>query len=225
MIAALDIETIPNPSTFDSIPEPECTDKRIKDPVKIAAHIDAKRQKLRDDAALDPLTGRVCAIAYVGMIDGKDAEHVDVIDAATDEAETAIIQAAMTMLGKPESRIVTFNGIGFDLPYIYKRGMILGIDPANFDAPALNAWTKRYNADRHYDIARLWYGWGAPQKGDNLAKLCNMILHDHREDIPYDQVPDLILTTEGRKLVADGCLNHTRLTWRLFERMNGTMFV
>ena len=222
MIAALDIETIPNPSTFDSIPEPKCTDKRIKDPAKIAAHIDAKRQKLRDDAALDPLTGRVCAIAYVGMIDGKDAEHVDVIDAATDEAETTIIQGAMMMLGKPDARIITWNGISFDMPYIYKRAMVLGVDPADFDAPPLNAWTKKYNTDRHFDLMMIWGAWRDFVKLDTVA---GMVLGENKIEIDFKLFLEFLETAEGRAKLGEYCLQDTRLTWRLFERMNGTIFL
>ena len=222
MIAALDIETIPNKDTFDSIPEPECTDKRIKDPAKIAAHIEAKRLKLRDDAALDPLTGRICAIAYVGMIDGKDAEHVDVIEAATDEAERTIIQGAMMMLGKPEARIVTWNGIGFDLPYIYKRAMVLGVNPADFDAPPLNAWTKRYSADRHYDLMMIWGAWRDFVKLDTVA---GMVLGENKIEIDFKLFLEFLETAEGRAKLGEYCLQDTRLTWRLFERMNGTIFL
>ena len=222
MIAALDIETIPNKDTFDNLPEPECTDKRIKDPVKIAAHIEAKRLKLRDDAALDPLTGRVCAIGYVGLIEDAEVEHVDVIDAATDEAETTIIQGAMMMLGKPEARIVTWNGIGFDLPYIYKRAMVLGVNPADFDAPPLSAWTKKYNTDRHYDLMQIWGAWRDFVKLDTVAGL---VLGEKKIETDFALFLEFIETAEGRAKLGEYCLQDTRLTWRLFERMNGTIFL
>ena len=222
MIFALDIETIPNPATFEFLPEPECTDSRIKDPVKITAHIEKKRLALRDKAGLDPLTGRVCAIGYVGVKDGKEIEHVDVIDASTDEAETIIIQAAMTMLGKPESRIVTWNGIGFDLPYIYKRAMILGVNPANFGAPPLSAWTKRYSNELHYDLMMIWGAWKDFTKLDTVAGL---VMHDHKIEIDFTTFVDLILTEAGRVKLGEYCLQDTRLTWWLFGKMNGTMFV
>ena len=222
MIYALDIETIPNPATFEFLPEPECTDSRIKDPIKIAAHIEKKRLALRDKAALDPLTGRVCAIAYVGMIDGKDAEHVDVIDAATDEAETTIIQGAMMMLGKPDARIITWNGISFDMPYIYKRAMVLGVDPADFDAPPLNAWTKKYNTDRHFDLMMIWGAWRDFVKLDTVAGL---VLGEKKIETDFALFLEFIETAEGRAKLGEYCLQDTRLTWRLFERMNGTMFV
>jgi DNA polymerase elongation subunit (family B) len=130
----------------------------------------------------------------------------------------------MEMLGNEEIRIVTWNGIGFDLPMIYKRAMILGVEPANFGAPPLPTWTKRYNTDRHYDLMQIWGGWSS-QGWAKLELVAQMILGEHRADIPYDQVPELIKTEEGRKQVLDGCLNHTRLTWELWKKFNGTMFV
>ena len=222
MIFALDIETIPNPDTFALLPEPECTDSRIKDPAKIEANIDAKRQKLRDGAALDPLTGRVCAVAYVGLHDGALLDYVDVIDAATDAAETEIVQGIMTMLGKPEARIITWGGIGFDLPYIYKRAMVLGVNPANFDAPPLTAWTKRYSQDRHYDLMMIWGAWRDFVKLDTVAGL---VLGEKKIEIDFTTFVALIETAEGRAKLGGYCLQDTRLTWRLFDRMNGTMFV
>ena len=221
MIYALDIETIPNPDTFHLMPEVEAK-KNLKDPAKIAADIADKKAAQHDKAALDPLTGRVCAIAYVGLIDGKEVEHVDVIDAATDEAETIITQSAMKMLGKPESRIITWNGIGFDLPYIYKRAMVLGINPANFDAPPLTAWTKRYSNERHYDLMQIWGAWKDMIKLDTVAGL---VLGDKKIEIDFATFAALIETQEGRAKLGEYCLQDTRLTWRLFDRMNGTMFV
>jgi len=221
MIAALDIETIPNPATFDMLPDPTAK-ANLKDPAKIAADIEAKRQKLRDDAALDPLTGRVCAIAYVGMIDGKEAEHVDVIAAPTDDDERTIIQGCMMTLGKPDARIVTWNGIGFDMPYIYKRAMVLDINPADFDAPPLSAWTKRYNTDRHYDLMQIWGAWRDFVKLDTVAIL---VMGENKIEIDFKLFLEFIETAEGRAKLGEYCLQDTRLTWKLFNRMNGTIFM
>jgi len=106
----------------------------------------------------------------------------------------------------------------------YKRAMILGIDPANFGAPPLTAWTKRYSVERHYDLMQIWGGWSS-QGYAKLELVASLIIGEHRADIPYDQVPELIKTEEGRKSVLDGCMNHTRLTGELWKKFNGTMFV
>jgi predicted PolB exonuclease-like 3'-5' exonuclease len=226
MIIALDIETIPNAATLSKLPEPSI-DSRLKDPAKIA---EAKAKAKEDQVgkmALDALTARVCCFGTVGIIIGEaptETTYGDIITADTDDAERGIIQLIMQILGNKEVRIATWNGIGFDLPMIYKRAMILGVDPANFGAPPLTAWTKRYSADKHYDLMQIWGGWSS-QGWAKLETVAALILGEHRADIPYEQVPELIKTAEGRKQVLDGCLNHTKLTWELWKKFNGTMFV
>ena len=228
MILALDIETIPNPEMVPLLPEPECTDSRLKDPDKIEAHIQAKRDKQHADMALDPLTGRVCCFALVGRKDDaapEDAptEFTMVLPKMKDKEEKYLIQTIFDTLGKETTRIATWNGIGFDLPFIYKRAMILGVNPANFGAPPLTAWTKRYNTDRHFDLMKIWDGWqgGAFTKLDTVAGL---MLGANKDEIDFAEFPALIETAEGREKIGAYCLQDTRLTWRLWERFNGTLF-
>jgi predicted PolB exonuclease-like 3'-5' exonuclease len=223
MIVALDIETIPNMATVSKLPEPSI-DSRLKDPAKIAdAKAEAKKNQI-DKMALNPLTARVCCFGVVGMLGAEEMSHGDIISEDSDVAERALIQDIMKMLGNEQMRLTTWNGIGFDLPMIYKRAMILGIEPANFKAPPLPAWCKRYSVDRHCDLMQIWGGWNT-KDNEKLETVANLILGEHRADIPYDQVPELIKTADGRKSVLEGCLNHTQLTWELWKRFNGTMFV
>jgi predicted PolB exonuclease-like 3'-5' exonuclease len=223
MIVALDIETIPNVAMIPRLPEPKI-DSRLKDPAKIAdAKADAKVKQL-GEMALDAMTARVCCYGAVGIIANAPTEHGEIISADSDDEERRVIQSIMQILGSEQVRLTTWNGIGFDLPMIYKRAMILGIEPANFGAPPLPTWCKRYSTDRHYDLMQIWGGWST-QGYDKLETVAALILGEHRADIPYDQVPELIKTEDGRKQVLDGCLNHTKLTWQLWQKFNGTMFV
>lgn len=225
MIIALDIETIPNVDMIDKLPEPSI-DSRLKDPAKITAAKIEARQKQIGSMALDAFTARVCCYAAVGLVapthEGEQT-HGEIIEAATDDKERELLQSLLRMLGSFDIRIITWNGIQFDLPMIYKRAMILGIDPGNMGAPALSAWTKRYNTERHYDLMQIWGGWSS-QGWAKLETVAAMILGETRADIPYEQVPELIKTDEGRKAVLGGCINHTTLTWRLWKRFNGCLF-
>ncbi len=224
MIFALDIETCGNPDMLPLLPEPECTDSRIKDPVKIAAHIAAKKESQVADMALDPLTGRVICFAAVGS-DGSETtlEHVRIAESLSDDEERKLVQDMMTMLGTPETRVVTWNGVNFDLPYIYKRAMILGVDPANFGAPPLSAWTKRYAADKHFDLMQIWGGWSS-QGYEKLDTVARMVLKEAKAAADVTTFAALMQTKEGRDSIAAYCLQDTRLTWRLFERFNGFLF-
>jgi len=226
MIIALDIETIPNTTMIPLLPEPKIS-KTLKDPAKIEAAQASAKQEQIDKMALDALTARVACYSVVGLVnpmsDGEQ-EHVEIIPEISDAAETVIIQSIMRMLGSEDVRIVTWNGIGFDLPMIYKRAMVLGIDPANFDAPPLTSWTKRYNTDRHFDLMQIWGGWSSAgfTKLDTVSR---MVLGDNKtEDFDVTAIAGMLSTAEGRDKVSRYCLQDTRLTWELWKRFNGTLF-
>ena len=230
---ALDIETIPNTSAIPLLPEPEVTDSRRKDPDKIAAHLDAKRAKQRADMALDPTTGRICSFA-ITEISGNEQEFYRVIpaaiisscvciDAESDGAEAEIVAELLGILALPELRIVTWDGMRFDLPYIYKRAMLLsffGSVPAG--VPPLTYWTKRYSTTPHCDLAKVWTDGAGFIKLDTVARL--MFGGEGKIEIDFTDFPELIKTEEGRQRLGAYNLQDTRLTARIFERASGCLF-
>jgi predicted PolB exonuclease-like 3'-5' exonuclease len=218
VIITLDIETIPNPAAIAMMPEPEVKTGNIKNPALIAEKVaEAKRDQI-EKAALNPLTARVACCAY---FTGEN-DHVDMIGAVDDSGEAELIQSIMRVLGNDGVRLVTFNGMGFDLPMIYKRALVLGVNPGHFGAPPLTAWTKRYNTDRHFDLMQIWCGWNGFAKLDVIA---GMVLGERKAEFDVTTIAALLETEEGRKRVTDYCLQDTCLTWRLWERFNGTLFV
>ena len=226
MIAALDIETIPNPDAVPFLPEPEVKTGNIKDPAKIAEKVREVKEAQVASMALDALTGRACCYAMVGgsAAGEEPTRYVEVLGGVVnDDTERALIQSIMRVLGGEDCRLVTWNGIGFDLPFIYKRAMILGVDPANFGAPPLSAWTKKYSADRHFDLMQLWGGWksGEYAKLDTVAA---MVLRERKIAVDVTTFPELLKTEEGGAKLAEYCMKDTELTWRLFERFNGFLF-
>jgi len=222
MIFALDIETIPNPDTFAFLPEPK-PNGSLKDPAKIAANIAEKKAEQRADAALDPLTGRVACYSCVGTADDGEIEYGGIVESATDAEETRIVRDIMQALGTDGVRIVTWNGAGFDLPFIYKRALILGVNPAEFNAPPLSAWTKRYTLDRHYDLMQVWGNWSTEGR-EKLDTVAALVLGERKVAFDVTLIADMLATKEGRAKVAEYCLQDTRLTWRLWQRMNGFLF-
>jgi predicted PolB exonuclease-like 3'-5' exonuclease len=223
MIFALDIETIPNTDMIPLLPEPEIS-KVLKDPAKIAAAQATAKADQIAEMALDPMTGRVCCCAFVGACDDGPFETCAMATGATDDEEQAVVAMIMKGLGQPDARIVSWNGVGFDLPFIYKRAMILGLDLGQFNAPPLTTWTARYKTDRHYDFMQIWGGWqsGKFAKLDTVAR---MILRETKtEDIDVTTFIEMMATEEGRAKIAEYCTQDTRLTWRLFQKMSGFLF-
>jgi len=219
MIAAFDIETIPDMSKLHLLPPVEAS-KALKDPAKIAADIAEKREKQVDKMGLDPLTARVFCYAFAN--DKYSAANI--LADLNDDTEREMVQGIMKVLGKEDMRLVTFNGIGFDLPFVYKRAIILGVSPANFGAPPLSAWTRRYSCDCHYDLMKLWCQW---ESGSyvGLDVLAGALLCEGKAEIDFADFPDLVKTDEGRDKIKAYCAKDTMLTWALFERMlDGGMF-
>jgi hypothetical protein len=201
----------------------DATTLLLRSEANVAADIAEKKASMVTDAALDPLTARVACFACVGLVGDEMKEHMQVATAATDDAERDVVQSIMRVLGYDECRIVTWNGVGFDLPMIYKRAMILDVHPASFGAPPLNAWTKRYNTDRHYDLMQLWTGGGSHEyaKLDTVARL---VLGASKVEFDVTTIAALIETPEWREKVVEYCLQDTRLTWALWQKFNGVLF-
>ena len=224
MMIAIDIETVGNPEAVALMPTPEVKTGNTKDPAKIAEKVAEAKREMFEKAALDPLTARVVCYSMVGLVNpGPEGqqEHVDIVQSLDDAAERTLLQSILRVLGGEDVRIVTWNGIGFDLPMIYKRAMILGADPANFGAPPLTAWTAKYKTDRHYDLMQIWGGWRDYVKLDTVAR---MVLGSRKTEFDVTTIADLIATPEGRGKVAEYCLQDTRLTWGLFQKFTGFLF-
>ena len=220
MIVSLDIETIPNVAMIDKLPEPECTDSRIKDPAKIAAHIAEKKAGQVEKMALDPLYGRVLCVALVG----EGIETCPITTLANDFEERALLQWLFeTHLNDPELRLVTWNGNGFDLPFVYRRAMALGVSPKHFGAPPLSHWTQRYKTDRHIDLMQIW-GGASGREFTKLDAVARAILGESKAEIDVTQFVETMKTEEGRNEIVKYCVQDTKLVDKLFKRALGTLF-
>lgn len=121
----VDIETAPLRDEEISKFAPEFkADSRLKDPVKIAEDIKSKQEKFKTNAALSPLTASICAI---GIWDTSKPEP----DIYYNVPEIDIINAFTKLLDEKSltrTRIVTFNGMNFDIPFICRRALLWGMD-------------------------------------------------------------------------------------------------
>lgn len=215
MDLAFDIETIRNGSLVGSMPEPDVALGNLKDPAKIAEKIEKARADQIEKMALSPLYGRVCA--FVGM-ENELTVRKDCIAEDSDAEETRVIEAIFqAVAGK---RIISYNGNTFDLPFVYRRAVLLGIDPREFGTPTLSEMTARYSNKHHIDIMQVWCGFGNYEKLDNLAKA---VLEDRKIEIDFREFPELIQTEDGRKRLLDYCQQDVALTLKLWNRIAGIL--
>ena len=214
-ILAFDIETIPNTAMISRLPEPEVKTGNLKDQAKIAEKIEEAKKAQIEKMALSPLWGRVCCWC---VNDGENTTGSCITEESNDE-ETAVIERAFQILAT-SGKIITYNGTSFDLPFLYRRAVILGIDPGEFDMPPLSDMHKRYDNDSHLDLMQVWCGFGQFEKLDILSAL---ILDDHKVEIDFHDFPELIKTEEGRNRILTYCSHDVELTHQLYNRIKGIL--
>jgi hypothetical protein len=175
-----DIETAANPTALALMPEPKAPGN-LKDPVKIEAAVAEKKADQTAMAALDPDYARVRSIGWaVG-----DAEPVILIAqvppplpfspdptapapepidpvALANAAEARVIMLFWERYALSNGVACGFNILNFDLPFLMRRSMALGISLPRASRPDL----RRFVTDPITDLMQIMYGWGAqPYKG------------------------------------------------------------
>ena len=198
-VLAIDIETIPNEEMLDRLPE-VVADARLKDPEKIQADIDRKKKEQMSKMALNPLYGKIACIGYYGdeLREVKFGKEEDLIREFLERSSKNVV--------------VTWNGKGFDYDFVIKRGVILGVCPLCL----LDKYTDRFKLTTHIDLMEKWCGYG---KYLSLDEISSALLNLKKQQCNVELIKDIITTAEGRKQVADYCLNDCRLTYELAQKM------
>lgn len=128
----------------------------------------AKRSEIEHLFSLWPLTGRIFCIAMVNadtsrgqvLFTAEDHEEASAAEGAVefvaymDEAE---MLAAFWEVARHYDSVITFNGRGFDVPFIYMRSALLNVPISRKD------WLGyRYQIEPHCDLADqfTFYGGG-----------------------------------------------------------------
>ena len=144
----------------------------------------------------------------------------DCIKEETDAEEIRVIEAALQLIGYGNRTLLTFNGNNFDVPFIYRRAVLLGIDVRKFHLPPLPAMTARYRNDLHHDLMNIWCGVGNYEKLDNLAAA---ILGDRKNEIDFHDFPEMIKTPAGREELLSYCRQDVALLVKIYLRVVGIL--
>jgi len=144
----IDIETAPAPMHEALLLAPEFkAPSNYRDPVKIEAAILEARLSWLDDAALSPVSGRICAIGWV------EEEGDPTTLTSVGSSETALIACLWSylMTANQQRMFITFFGNGFDWPFLIRRSWALGLD-----VPPWVMDNRGYLSDRFIDLAKIW---------------------------------------------------------------------
>jgi DNA polymerase elongation subunit (family B) len=223
-----DIETTAQPvENFDEVQQEYLFRDAARQPDPAAR--DARRAEIQGMFSLWPLTGQVVCVA---MLNSETARG-QVLFTATDFEEAAEqagpvefvpcmdeaeLLTAFWDVARHYENVVTFNGRGFDVPFIYLRSAILNVPITRKD------WLGyRYQTEPHCDLAEqlTFYSVsgreGAARKF-NLDFYCKVfgIESPKAQGVTGHNVGDLF--AEGRFMeIAEYCLRDVRATVSLYQ--------
>ena len=128
MNVAFDIETQPNPFALEQLPEPQ-PPRNYTDPAKIEAWKKKAKDEQKQKAALDPSFGQLVCATFASHAETTTLLRTQDGTATTGPADndSKLVQDVMDKIAQHAlegDTLATFNGHGFDIPYIMRRAMI-----------------------------------------------------------------------------------------------------
>jgi hypothetical protein len=204
-ILFFDIETRARPDAVALLPAPQAP-PNYKDPQKIADYIAEKRAAQLRDAALDPDTGEIIAIAvkFTG-------EEPAAVFAQPEFSEKMILNSFWSCAAEVEGRLAGYNILGFDLPFILRRSMALNVPPS------IPLRLNRYQTEPITDLYGLLYGW---QPGKGLKTVARLYgLGEPLGDLDGGDVAAMDTATLAAYATRD-----VDLCVALYQRMAGVYF-
>jgi uncharacterized protein YprB with RNaseH-like and TPR domain len=219
----IDIETVPNPDMTNLLPEikPPGSYKKPESIKKwMAENGEAAKDEQVAKMALDPLMFRIRAIGVSAVNDPfvytlSDAGVVSVYTISNAAEEKDILE----MLWNIDFELpwIGYNILGFDIPRLLMRSMMLGVTPPRKFS------LKRYATDEVIDLMMLLKGWDSrttSMAGMGLKQVCKVL------GIPND-LPDAdgsqVAFMSDEELI-EYSENDVRLTQALYLRMLGIYF-
>ncbi|MCC6396884.1 MAG: ribonuclease H-like domain-containing protein [Bacteroidetes bacterium] len=209
-----DIETLAYP--FDSFDEAQQTY------LTKLAKTEEERIEAIQRLSLTPLTAQVLAI---GMLN-PDTHQGKVFYLGPDESQSLVDDGLVSLVPCSETellenfwnsvshykQIVTFNGRGFDCPFVMLRSALLGVKPTR------NLMGYRYATNEHCDLLEQLSFYGATRRF-NLDFYCKAfgITSPKEEGITGLDMAQLFGEKRYRE-IAEYCLRDVKATAELFNR-------
>jgi DNA polymerase elongation subunit (family B) len=211
----VDIETIG--CDFDSL------DEISQEYILKNAETDEERQKEKDRLALSPLTGEIVAIGMLEADSNSGAVYFQSPDTEMEplkegeikyvaDTEEGILKRFWEVMGK-YNQIITFNGRGFDAPYLILRSAIHKIRPTKDLMPY------RYsNTSTHLDLYDHLTFYGSARRKCSLHMCCTAfgIKSPKEEGVTGNEVGELFKEKQYLD-IAKYCVRDLHATKELYE--------
>jgi DNA polymerase elongation subunit (family B) len=171
------------------------------------------RREIERYMALRPEFGHVICIGMGHDARGRGELDTKALTARTEADERGLLEGFWEVVrGGREWRFVTYNGLAFDLPYLIRRSIYLGVPPS------AGLPLRPYAPDSHFDVMRMLSNWERADtvRLDVVAELLG--LHKWPPGMEGSQV--LGLWRAGRTDEIEAyCLGDVRLAYDVFLRV------
>ena len=210
-----DIETIPaqDPAIKAELAAAVTAPAQYKKPESIAEWLAANRDAEAEAAWLKTsFDGGVGQVVCIGFADGDGKAHSYSVDNLTNTAERRVLEDFFCVVVDAGHRTyVGHNIIGFDLPFIWKRCMVLGIKPPGFFPRNPKPWSELVQ-----DTMLLWDP--TQRAGGSMDRICRLLGIPGKGDISGADVWPMVQA--GRlDEVAAYCRGDVERTRAMFQRM------
>ena len=206
----LDIETYADitPEQLERMAADVEAPKNWKDPEKIAAYIEKKKAEIVEKAALSPRTGKVVCVGLALRRLGVEGAPWELLALSGADEAVVLQEMDLALHAHSVSRVITFNGKRFDIPFLVARLMRQDQCTA-FKLPI-------GHDKRHVDLWEVLTSWGKGVTG-GLGAWSDAILGE-----PHDQYGSDVAGMVDAGAWGDlesYCLQDVRHTAVLYDRM------
>ncbi len=133
------------------------------------------------------------------------------------ESEEEILKGVFTYLNKHPSRLVSFNGRGFDMPVLQYRAMKYGIDAKWIYNDGYYNYNHRYSIEKHCDLLEMFSNFGASAR-IKLEEICALFkLPCKANGVDGSNIYNLFKENKLEE-IADYCENDVIATYILYLR-------
>ena len=174
--------------------------------------------KMVDNTSFDGSAGSICTISYaLGEGDIKTLQRDDfiteksIIQSFFDELNIACNYNHLSCNHGPFTWIA--HNAAFDLPFLFKRVVILGIETHGIKIPH----NDRHGNGKVFCTMTEWMGYGA-KAGGSLDNICNALGIEGKGDFDGSMVNQAFLDGEYKK-IAEYCADDVGMLRAIYNRM------
>lgn len=155
--------------------------------------------------------GQIVCIGIGSVLDEAKPPHFAVFTKKGNNEREILEYFWNALFEAKNTKIITFNGKGFDIPYILKRSAILGV------LPSMKISTRRYDTMQHFDVMETLTNFFQGEMF-SLGTYCKLYGIAHDDSVSGGDV--FALWKAGNiEAIKAHCTADVQATWELYQKI------